>query len=260
MYCGLLTNGAQTDPVIYLIAPLAPQYTPLGEESRLQACNELMEFSGHPNERVDSLVTRFLSICHRAQAGGTSMAVSWEGYSHVLIRAWHVSPNHLLLLLQTFQGGMRTTGAEFMTLPITLRRMGHILENSPGNLCSDLRRSAGNASTFCGQPREDDPWHSVSAPRAQPLAPSSPGANASGVGKVVGDAWGTHAVVPEGPDSSTDTDTKSPWGDTLHDDSGQALMGQVSRRQARTQRSANMGPRWPMLADLCVRARRGDTT
>ena len=57
--------------------------------------------------------------------------MSWEMYSWLLLRACGVNQNQLLNILQPMQGRFPNTEQEFNVMELTLRRMGHILENAP---------------------------------------------------------------------------------------------------------------------------------
>ena len=87
--------------------------------------------------------------------------MSWEMYSWLLLRACGVTQNQLLNILQPMQGRSPNTEQEFNTMELTLRRMGHILENAPMHLASQLRTPptarkylASFGERFEGQP----PW------------------------------------------------------------------------------------------------------
>ena len=214
-------NGVHVDPVTYLLSHLAAQYAPLGEESRLQAISELMQFTRQDGERIDALLARFLTLRVRATQGGAGMAMSWEGYSWLLTRACHVSQHQLLSLLQPFQGRFPADEAEFNNLQMAMRRMGHILEGSPNNIASQLRAPpAGAFFTGFGaeQPAEQqdpwatgpDPWGGSGTYAAVPTQPSAAGPS--------------NAMVPAAAywtdqDSGTDSDTISSVGNTQHDES-----------------------------------------
>eukprot|EP00959_Pyramimonas_sp_CCMP1952_P422729 8855465-Pyramimonas_sp.AAC.1 len=75
---GAMVNGQQEDAVTYLIANLATQFGPLGEESRLQVTCELFEFSRRCNETTDALLSQFLTRRLRA-THNVGAALSWEG-------------------------------------------------------------------------------------------------------------------------------------------------------------------------------------
>ena len=57
--------------------------------------------------------------------------MSWEMYAWLLLRACGVNQNQLLSILQPMQGRFPNTEQEFNVMELTLRRIGHILENAP---------------------------------------------------------------------------------------------------------------------------------
>ena len=93
---GGVIAGQQVGPVTFIIASLAQTFAPLGEEVRLQALNELMTFHRRPGERIDELQSRFRVLRHRAQSQGAGLAMSWEGYSWMMLKACGVGPTQLI--------------------------------------------------------------------------------------------------------------------------------------------------------------------
>ena len=228
---GGIINGAPVDPVTLLLSHLATQFAPLGEESRLSATTELFHFHRNRGETIDELLSRFMTLRFRAgQNGGAAM--SWEGYSWLLLRACGVNASQLMTILQPFQNRYPNTEPEFNAMSVALRRIGHILEHAPNNIATQLRTPqasgwfvgapssepsgflglAGNASPQDGgahQPADDpwqteglDPWAASGAASSQaPIAPSGGAAGSS--------AFPAHQASPEGYFSGTDTDTAS---------------------------------------------------
>jgi hypothetical protein len=64
---GGTVNGVAVDPVTYLLSHIAALFAPLGEESRLTAMGELMNFHRFSNESIDQLLARFRGVRWRAQ-------------------------------------------------------------------------------------------------------------------------------------------------------------------------------------------------
>ena len=142
---GGLINGAQVDPLTYLMHALQERFGNLGEEVRVQAITELMTFNRKGNEPVDSLLVRFDSIRARAaEQGGAVVGV--QGVAWILLRAIGISDQQLIQLLAPFNGLFPANEAELTQLKTSLRRMGHILERTPGNLREGLRISGPNPS------------------------------------------------------------------------------------------------------------------
>ena len=97
--------------------------------------------------------------------------MSWEMYSWLLLRACGVNQNQLLNILQPLQGRFPNNEQEFNGMELTLRRMGHILENAPMNLASQLRAPpttrhylASFGERYEGQP----PWNQEDVGGYQP--------------------------------------------------------------------------------------------
>jgi hypothetical protein len=205
---GGMIGGQQVDPVTFLLTHLATSFAPLGEEARLAAISELMQFHRQPGEQIDGMLSRFMTLRHRAAQGGAGMIVSWEGYNWLLLRACGVNQNQLLNVLQPFQGRFPGTEAEFGAMQLTLRRMGHILEHTPLNIASQLRM-APTRSFFAGAGEEtqaqQDPWQYGPDPWAVPEE-APPAASSQWQGPPDGPAY----YVPHAAGgSTTDTETAS---------------------------------------------------
>ena len=156
---GGMVNGQPVGPVSYILSHLALRFAPLGEETRMNAVTELMQFHRNANENIDALLVRYMSLRYKAQQGGGGQ-MSWEMYSWLLLRACGVNQNQLLNILQPLQGRFPNNEQEFNGMELTLRRMGHILENAPMNLASQLRSPpttrhylASFGERYEGQPR-----------------------------------------------------------------------------------------------------------
>ena len=137
---GGLINGVQADPLTYIIHGLAERFAALGEELRLGSITELLSFSrnNHQHERIDEILVRFDVARQRAHDEG-QLTVSITGLTWLLLRAVGVSDVQLLQILTPFGGNFPQTEQELQLLKQQLRRMGHVLENSPGNIASALR-------------------------------------------------------------------------------------------------------------------------
>ena len=106
---GGVINGVQVDLVTYLRVHFFSRFAPLGEEQRLMAQNDLINFDRQTGESIDALITRFIAIRSRAQAGGR-IAMTWEGYAHLLQRACRVNPQHMVSIFQNLGDMLPTTG------------------------------------------------------------------------------------------------------------------------------------------------------
>ena len=217
---GGLINGAQADPLTYLMHALAERFAALGEELRLSSVTDMLNFRrSAPGERIDELLTRFDLTRQRAHDLG-QLTVSVTGLAWILLRACEVTDNQLLQLLMPYQGRFPQNEAELTALKVQLRRMGHILEQSPGNIAATLR----------GGPRQQAFWaNSSDQPAAstyfgsEAMAPTpefgaggawnasgSYGVGAGGSGEDVG--LQTALIAQDDSDAGTDTDTASSSG------------------------------------------------
>ncbi|CAL1129607.1 unnamed protein product, partial [Cladocopium goreaui] len=89
-----------------------------------------------------------------ADQGGAILSV--QGITWILLRAIGISDPKLIQLLAPFNGLFPSTEAEYTQLKTNLRRMGHILERTPGNLRDGLRSSQIASSAFL---THDEPWN-----------------------------------------------------------------------------------------------------
>ncbi|CAE8619736.1 unnamed protein product [Polarella glacialis] len=222
---GGLINGVQADPMTFLMHSLSERYAQLGEETRLSAIAELMTFQRNGHERIDDLITRFDIIRQRANDQG-QMALSVQGLTWILLRACQVNDTQLTQLLAPMQGLFPGTEAEYSQLRIILRRMGHIIERSPGNIAQQLHGRNHNqqqSQAFFvggGVAEAADPWSS--AFNASPAYPAYPSAHAQyGSHPSAHDQYSQQSAYPAVPfdlqsDNGTDSDTVSSLGDTAY--------------------------------------------
>ena len=89
--------------------------------------------------------------------------MSTSGQAVILLRAGGVDINRLMTLLQPSQQRMPNNEESYQQLLTQLRRIGHIAEWSPRNICNGLRANQ-NQSPAClagvqQQQPNQDPWH-----------------------------------------------------------------------------------------------------
>ena len=130
-------GGEVVDPVTYLLGSLHSRFSPLEEESSVTALCEMLAFQRRHGESVNALMVRYEVVRQRAALEG-QFVMNVPGCSLQILRACNVSPQHLHILLQPFQGRLPTTDAQFNQLCTQLRRYGRISENAPGNIASAL--------------------------------------------------------------------------------------------------------------------------
>ena len=153
---GGMINGVFCDPATFVMHAIATKYAQVGEEARLQAMIALMTFQRHNNERIDELIDRFELCVNRAQATG-QMTMSMQGIVLTLLRSAGVNEQQLVTLLEPTQGLFPTTLVQFQTMTTKLRRMGHIVENYPGNIAAALRGGTASHTQHFVQPNSSEP-------------------------------------------------------------------------------------------------------
>ena len=222
MMNGGQVNGVRVDPVTLLFNGLQERFAPLQEESRLAALTTFMTFTRRPNERINELLTRFETVQQRAE-NEAGFNMSYEGLSYTLLRIVGISDSQLLQLLAPLNGQFPSTQQEYTSLLSSMRRMGHILENQPGNIAQSLRgpapssgdraprsgHSATQARTFVGlesndsvpTPGENLSWSGLN------WAPSWAQSYLGGGSETVQVEDSPYNLVPS--ESGSDTDTES---------------------------------------------------
>lgn len=147
IFNGGLVNGQQLDPVSFLIHGLSERFSPLDDEIRIRAAQDLLHFSRKGNEPVDVLIARFETIRGRARAEGGGANISTESAALILLRAVGVTSGQFQRLTQPYGLRLPNTEQEFSQMLHNLRRMGHIVEHHPSNIATTLNRPAGNSSS-----------------------------------------------------------------------------------------------------------------
>ena len=107
MYGGTL-NGQQVGPVTHLLGTLHRRFSALEEESRLTSMTEMLAFTRRPGETINALLARYETVRQRAAMEG-QFVMSTEGCALQLLRAVGIGTQHLLTLLQPFQGQLPQT-------------------------------------------------------------------------------------------------------------------------------------------------------
>ena len=138
MMHGGQVNGQALGPVEYLLGSLHGRFSALEEESRLTSMTEMLAFTRKPGETINALLARYETVRQRGALEGR-FVMSIEGYSLQLLRACGIGTQHLLTLLQPFQGQLPQTEPQFRQLCTQLRRFGHISEQTPGNIATSLQ-------------------------------------------------------------------------------------------------------------------------
>ena len=163
---GGVIGGRNVDPMSSLMHMLAQHFAPLNEEVQMAASTELERFRRQPRERVDALLTRFESIRDRAASHG-NLVLTPALAATKLVEAVGVDSTQLWDLLRPTNGVWPQTEDEYRAMTQTLRRMGHILERSQGNIAGLLRGNSQNSMQNWmvdpgdGSQPQEDPWHST---------------------------------------------------------------------------------------------------
>ncbi len=154
IFQGGVVQGQQLDPVSFLIHGLSTRFSPLDDEIRIRAAQDLLQFQRRGNEPVDVLLTRFETVRARARSEGGGANLSHESAALVLLRAVGVSPEQFQRLTQPFGMRLPSSEQEFQQLMHSLRRMGHIVEQHPASIATSLRSGNANAphSSYFAEP------------------------------------------------------------------------------------------------------------
>lgn len=180
IFQGGVVNGQQLDPVSFLIHGLSTRFSPLDDEIRIRAAQDLLHFQRKGNESVDVLITRFETIRARSRTEGGGANISTESAALILLRAIGVSAEQFQRLTQPFGLRLPNNEAEFAQLTHNLRRMGHIIEHHPANIARSLHGSSSHQNQSFAAFQE-------------PMHPSSQASSWSFVGYPGDqDGWGAH--------------------------------------------------------------------
>ena len=222
---GGIVNGVQVEPTSFLMHALAERYAALGEEASLDAMAAFMNFDALPGERVDELLIRFDNVRQRAIEYG-QLNLNIQGVTWILLKALHVNENQLLTLLQPFGGRFPQNQAELDDLRLRARRMGHIIENTPGNIASTLRsnNNVGRQGARAFLVGDGDNQNSQQAPTDNgsfQIGENLVGTPAFGGGANMSSNTNSNNVyhtLDDDGGSGTDSDTQSSYGENNYDD------------------------------------------
>ena len=139
----------------YLMNILGQNFGELGEETALKATLDLMRFQGRAGENVDALLARFDEVSARAAEDG-QLQLSVSHVAATIISATGVSADQFQRLLEPTNGLLPRTGQELTALRTRIRRMGHVIEQYPNNLASQLLKPATAAQGYLTLP---EPQH-----------------------------------------------------------------------------------------------------
>ena len=115
-----IINNVPTDLVTYLLYILANRFEALEDERIMQSGTAVMDFTRKPNERVDTLLTRFDLARYNTENVGAGLH-NYPLLTTVLLRALEPTGEQLIQLLQPIGGHMPTTQQEYDALVFRLR-------------------------------------------------------------------------------------------------------------------------------------------
>ena len=223
---GGVINGVQLDPLTYIVERLRERFAPLDTETRMNAMTELIAFQRRPNETIDSLITRFDLVRHRAVID-SNFVMPAEFNALQFLRCIDIQQADLMQLLAPLGHRLPNTEQELQLMFRTLRRTMHIHEGARGNIVEVVRghlhQAPRGAYTTQQQevPRSGHP-HTTAYPVGQAPWFGIQSGNSGGGGYSSDAPW--YAASSQGQqdvyltddgdqsDASTDTDTSSDSG------------------------------------------------
>ena len=142
---GVYENGVHTPGLYLLCRTLANHYAPLEAELQTRSMAELMQFSRMGNETIDSCLTRFEVLQHRAvQRGG--LMLNPTTLSYVLMNGLRLRPDQWDRALIATDGALPVDEHQFQQLTNRLRRIGRMQE---GQYQAPFRQGAtGDVGTY----------------------------------------------------------------------------------------------------------------
>ena len=121
-------NGPQQiSGAAYILHQLANHYMPLDEESNLRSLADLHGFVRLPGESVDTVLTRFEVIVHRARTRA-NIPLQHQHAAWMLMLALRIPTEYWVHLLTPFRGALPTTDVEYRQFIEYVRRFGHLAE------------------------------------------------------------------------------------------------------------------------------------
>ena len=142
---GVSPSGVQLDPLSYLVVGLHARFAPLGDETRLQTMADLLSFGRRNGEGINQALTRYGIVRQRARTEGL-FVMSAEGCALQLRRACGVSTNQMMQVLQPFNTNLPANEQQLNAFFASMRRVGHITDNTLGNIGATLHESRGGGS------------------------------------------------------------------------------------------------------------------
>ena len=238
-------NGVAVDALTFLMHALAERFAALGDELRLTSLTDMFGFErSSPFEKIDELLTRFDITRQRAQEYG-QLVISVPGLAWLLLKSCNVSDAQLLQVLTPFGGNFPQTEAELNVLKTQLRRMGHVLEGSPGNVAQALKpQRTQHASYWTREGDDNQGW-----PHQEDHGQQWGGGTTFGASS---HAWLASGETTES-DGGTDTDTCSSFGGDVQIPEGEDGEPEAERLFWAYQRAKSMWRRYTGKPTRAVR-------
>ena len=150
---GVIENGQHLPGLMILCRTLANHFAPLEAELQTRSMGELMQFSRMNSESIDSCLTRFGVLRHRAaQRGG--MHLNFPSLSYVLLNGLKLRTDQWDRALIATDGAMPVDEIQFQQLLDRLRRIGRMQE---GHFQAPYRQGAtGDLGTYYFPTFNDD--------------------------------------------------------------------------------------------------------
>lgn len=124
---GVWENGVHVTGLLVLCRTLTRHYAPLESELQTRAMSELMSYSRMGGEWIDSALTRFEVLRHRAaQRGGFLM--NSTSLSYILLNGLKIKAESWDRLLLPLDGQLPQTDEQLQQLVDRIRRVGRISE------------------------------------------------------------------------------------------------------------------------------------
>jgi len=117
---------------------LRTRFGQLEEETRLSVMTEMLSFARRPNESINAVLSRYELVRGRARNEGM-FVMTVPGCALQLLKALNIDGQQLIPLLQPFNYSLPATEEEFVRLQDTIRRIGHVMENTLNNIGQALR-------------------------------------------------------------------------------------------------------------------------
>ena len=133
LYAGANVNGVHLDPASNILLKLHQRFAQQDIVTRMSAMAEMLTFKRHSGEGINSTLTRFEVIRHRAASEG-QFVMTIEGYAVMLMKECRLSKQHVHNLLLPWQGNFPGDEAQFQSLIEGIKKIGLLNDDGPNTL------------------------------------------------------------------------------------------------------------------------------